>query len=619
MKSSKISQTLIDLVFFLLLAQISLSQQKFFREAGEEFQLDNAGFFSHAVAMADYDNDGYIDIFVGNAFDDPSVLYHNVNGIRFEEVPIPQLAPSGTAGGASWGDYDNDGDVDLYLALQKKSPHALYRNDGGGVFTNVAKTMGVASNNFEYSLHTGWVDFNNDGKLDLFTSNHGQRNNLFINQGNKFVDMASQLGISDAYAYSKGFTWGDFDNDGDQDVYVVRTFEGLKGKSYLFRNDNFQLVEVGAAYHVDGSDINMGNRVSGEHYGCAFGDYDNDGYLDIYASCVQGWNHLYHNEKGLDFKEVALALHCADGDTSNQTNDFSSSCAWGDYDNDGDLDIFVSGDDVHPTKRSADRLYRNDGPAGFTEVGLGYGMGDTQEGYGCAWGDIDNDGDLDLYVAILGTTESKGASGGGFDKFWVNEMGNQNNWIEINLVGTTSNRSGIGARIRCVTDSVSQIREVTGCSGYVSQNMLRAHFGFAKRTHIDSIMIRWPSGIIDKYANMAVNQILTMTEGSTSSIRQIPTGPVHDYRLNQNYPNPFNPNTTISYELSKASPVSLRIYNMVGQEIIILVDNKFQRPGSHSVVWNGNDVTSRVMPSGIYFYRLQVGESVVARKMALLK
>jgi hypothetical protein len=613
-----------DLIRFCIIAivsmtQTSLSQQKFFREAGEEFQLDNAGFFGHAVAMGDYDNDGYVDIFVGNAFDDPSVLYHNVNGTRFEEVPIPQPTPSGTAGGASWGDYDNDGDLDLYLALQKKSPHGLYRNDGGGVFTNVAKAMGVASNNFEYSLHTGWVDFNSDGKLDLFTSNHGQRNNLFINQGDKFVDMASQLGISDTHAYSKGFTWGDFDNDGDQDVYVVRTFEGLKGKSYLYRNDNFQLVEVGAAYHVEGSDINMGNRVSGEHYGCAFGDYDNDGYLDIYASCVQGWNHLYHNEKGLDFKEVALALNCADGDTSFQTNDFSSSCAWGDYDNDGDLDIFVPGDDVHPTKRSADRLYRNDGVAGFAEVGQQYGMGDTQEGYGCAWGDIDNDGDLDLYVAILGTTESKGASGGGFDKFWVNEMGNQNNWIELNLVGTTSNRSAIGARIRCVTDSLSQIREIAGCSGYVSQNMLRAHFGFAKRTHIDSIIIRWPSGIVDKYADIAANQILTLMEGSTSSIQQFPAAPVRDYRLKQNYPNPFNPSTMIGYELSQASLVCLTIYNISGQEIATLVDNEFQGPGSHSVIWRGKEVSGRLAPSGIYFYRLQVGESVVVRKMALMK
>lgn len=619
MKSKKEDKMLIAIVCFLLLPQISFAQQKFFREAGEAYQLDNAGFFSHAVAMADYDNDGFIDIFVGNAFDDPSMLYHNVNGTRFEEVPIPQLTPSGTAGGASWGDYDNDGDVDLYLALQKKSPHGLYRNDGGGVFTNVAKAMGVASNNFEYSLHTGWVDFNNDGKLDLFTSNHGQRNNLFINQGDKFVDMATQLGITDARAFSKGFTWGDFDNDGDQDVYVVRTFEGLKGKSYLFRNDHFNLVEVGAAYHVDGSDINMGNRISGEHYGTAFGDYDNDGYLDIYACAVQGWNHLYHNEKGVDFKEVALQLKCADGDTSHQTNDFSSSCAWGDYDNDGDLDIFVSGDDIHPTKRSADRLFRNDGTAGFTEVGQEYGMGDTQEGYGCAWGDIDNDGDLDLYVAILGTTESKGASGGGFDKFWLNELGNQNNWIELNLVGTSSNRSGIGARIRCVTDTLSQIREVTGCSGYVSQNMLRAHLGFARRTIIDSIIIRWPSGITDKYAHVAVNQILTMTEGATSSVSQIPTGPVHEYRLLQNYPNPFNPSTTISYELSKASPVSLRIYTVSGQEVMTLVDNTYQRPGSHSVVWNGNDGLGRIAPSGVYFYRLQVGASVVVKKMALMK
>jgi hypothetical protein len=611
MKFTKFSQTFVTISLILLIPQITFSQEKFFREAGEEYQLDNAGFFGHAVAMADYDNDGFIDIFVGNAFDDPSVLNHNVNGVRFEEVLLPQPTPSGTAGGASWGDYDNDGDVDLYLALQKKSPHALYKNTNG-VFTNVAVAMGVGSNVFEYSLATGWVDFNNDGKLDLFTTNHGSRNNLFINQGTKFVDMAKQLGITDAYAYSKGFTWGDFDNDNDQDVYVVRTFEGLKGKNYLFRNDNGQLVEIGAAYHVDGPGMNMGNRISGEHYGCAWGDYDNDGFLDLYASCVQGWNHLYHNEKGLDFKEVALELNCADGDTSNQTPDFSSSCVWGDYDNDGDLDIFVSGDDIHANKRSEDRLYRNDGPAGFTEVGKGFGMADTQEGYGCAWGDIDNDGDLDLYVAILGTTESKGVSGGGFDKFYVNELGNRNNWIEINLVGTTSNRSGIGARIRCVTDALSQIREVAGASGYVSQNMLRAHFGFSQRTSIDSIIVRWPSGIIDTYTNVSVNQILTMTEGSTTAVEKYRAGHVHDYQLYQNYPNPFNPLTTIRYSVKKTAQVNIAIYNSIGQEIKVLV-NKKQGYGEYRIQFNATDI-----PSGVYLCKMQIGDEFIATNKMLL-
>jgi enediyne biosynthesis protein E4 len=617
MRCTKIYYTFMFMVLSLLQVQLVFSQQKFFREAGEEYQLDNAGYFSHCVAMADYDNDGFIDIFVGGASPDPSVLYHNVNGLRFEEVPIPLLSPPNTTGGASWGDYDNDGDPDLYFTYQKMAPNGLYKNNGG-TFANVAVAMGVASTGFEHNLSTGWVDFNNDGKLDLFITNHGQRNNLFINQGTKFVDVAAQVGISDTKAFSTGFCWGDFDNDNDQDLYVVRTYETLKGKSYLYRNDNGQLVEVGVPYHVAGWDGSNTKRLAGEDFGCAWADYDNDGFLDLYVSCAQGWNKLYHNEKGMDFKNVAAELNCADGDTANQFADFSVSCAWGDYDNDGDLDIMVPGDDNINPKRSEDRLYRNDGPAGFTEVAKLYGMADTQTGYGCTWGDIDNDGDLDLYLAIAMTNELKGVSGGGFDKLYVNELGNRNNWIEMNLVGTASNKSAIGARIRCVTDTLSQIREINSGSGYISQNMLRAHFGFGQRTKIDSIIVRWPSGLLDTYTNVGVNQILTMTEGSTTAVVESKIGRVQDYRLYQNYPNPFNPNTTIAYRLANDGNVKLFVYDITGRKVVSLVDNHLQA-GEYSVVWNGQDASGHSLPSGIYFYTLQADRFVQTHKMVFVQ
>ncbi len=608
-----------SILLTVVFLQISFAQQVFFRDAAEEYQIDNACALNHCVAMADYDHDGFVDIFVGGASaTDPSVLYHNVGGSRFEEVTIPLLTPTQTTGGASWGDFDNDGDPDLYFDYQKNAPNALYQNDGG-TFTNVAKSLGVASTGFEWNLGTGWVDFNNDGRLDLFITNHGQRNNLFVWQGTKFVDVAAQVGINDTKAFSTGFCWGDFDNDNDQDVFVVRTYETLKGKSYLYRNDNGQLTEVAEQLHVAGWDSSNSKRRSGEHFGCAWGDYDNDGFLDLYVTGAQGWNNLYHNEKGLDFKDVAAKLNCADGDTANQHADFSISCAWGDYDNDGDIDIFVPGEDENNAtpKRGEDRLYRNDGPAGFTEVAKLYGLADLQTGYGCAWGDIDNDGDLDLYLAIAKSFDQ--VSGKGYDKLYVNEQGNKNNWIELNLVGTVSNKSAIGARIRCVSGDLSQIREINGGSGYISQNMLRAHFGFGQRTMVDSIIIRWPSGTIDKYTNVAVNQILTLAEGAASAVKQIATGPVRDFRLYQNYPNPFNPGTTINYELSSATPVSIKLFNMRGEQIATLVDNELETAGCHSVFWNGKNSAGYAVSSGIYLYRLQIEGFQEIRKMALMK
>ena len=599
--------------------QVAFGQEKFFRDAAEEYQIDNSCSLNHCVAMADYDNDGFIDIFVGGAStSDPSVLYHNIGGARFEEAPIQLLIPTQTTGGASWGDFDNDGDPDLYFDYQKSAPNGLYQNTGG-TFTNVAKALGVASTGFEWNIATSWVDFNNDGRLDIFIANHGQRNNLFVWQGAKFVDVAAQAGITDAKAFSTGFCWGDFDNDRDQDLFVVRTYETLKGKSYLYRNDNGQLTEMAEPLHVAGWDGSNTKRISGEHFGCAWGDYDNDGFLDLYVTSAQGWNNLFHNEKGSDFKDVALELHCADGDTAYQFADFSISCAWGDYDNDGDLDIFVPGEDENNAtpKRGEDRLYRNDGPAGFTDVAKLYGMADLQTGYGCAWGDIDNDGDLDLYLAIAKSFDQ--VSGKGYDKLYINELGSRNSWIELNLIGTVSNKSAIGARIRCVTGELAQIREISGGSGYISQNMLRAHFGFGQRAVIDSIIIQWPSGTVDKYQNVSVNQILTMTEGSALSVKQNKNGPVCEYQLEQNYPNPFNPSTTIRYDLSRSMPVSMIIYNMRGEVVVSLVNNEFQTTGNHSLVWNGRDAAGQVVPAGIYLYQMRVGESMAVRKMAFMK
>lgn len=599
--------------------RVLLGQEKFFRDVAEEYQIDNSCSLNHAVAMADYDNDGYVDIFVsGASSNDPSVLYHNVGGTHFEESAIPLLTPTQTTGGASWGDYDNDGDTDLYFDYQKSAPNGLYQNDGG-TFTNVAKALGVASTGFEWNLATGWVDYNGDGRLDLFITNHGQRNNLFVWQGTKFVDVAAQVGIADSKAFSTGFCWGDFDNDNDQDLFVVRTYETLKGKSYLYRNDGGQLTEVADSLHVAGWDGSNSKRLSGEHFGCAWGDYDNDGFLDLYVTGAQGWNNLYHNEKGLDFKDVATQLNCADGDTAYQFADFSISCAWGDYDNDGDLDIFVPGEDESNAtpKRGEDRLYRNDGLAGFTEVAKLYDMADLQTGYGCAWGDIDNDGDLDLYLAIARSFDQ--VSGKGYDKLYLNELGNRNNWIELNLVGTMSNQSAIGVRIRCVSGDLSQIREISGGSGYISQNMLRAHFGFGQHTLIDSIIIRWPSGVIDRHLNVAVNQIMTMTEGSTSSAKQISGVSVCDHQLYQNYPNPFNPGTSIHYHLAEACQVSLTVYNMLGQAIAVLEDDVFRTRGNNTVLWDGRDRWGHEVPAGIYMYQMQAGAYRVVRKMALMK
>jgi hypothetical protein len=250
-----------------------------------------------------------------------------------------------------------------------------------------------------------------------------------------------------------------------------------------------------------------------------------------------------------------------------------------------------------------DKLYRNDGSI-FVDVAAVVGTNDTRQSNSTSWGDLNNDGFLDLYLSNNGTE----------NRLYKSNAASTNRWVIFRLRGTVSVRSAIGARVRVRTGSISQIREVQGGSGHNGQNSLPVEFGLGTAITIDSLVIRWPSGIVQTAANINSNQIIDVVEGEPIGIITSNNKLPERFELMQNYPNPFNPGTVISFQLPVFSYVRLIMYDMLGREIATLLDG-VSKAGSHSLEWDGSEYES-----GVYFYRMEInGKIADTKKMVLIK
>ena len=486
----------------------------------------------------DYDNDGYLDIYLINArpqeeqLDTPlptNVLYHNNGDGSFTDVThLASVADTGYGVGATTGDYDNDGDLDLYVT--NFGPNVLYRNNGDGTFTNVGETAQVADAGWGTSC--AFADFDNDGFLELYVTNYANytldahktcyRHNIpvycgpisyppqpdvfYHNNGNgTFTDSTQQSGLlSIPAAHGLGVAIGDADNDGDPDIYVAND----QDFNYLFENrGDGTFEEIGLLSGVSCSD--MGKAEAG--MGVVFADYDNDGKLDLTVSNFQNeTNTLYRNEGGNFFIDATIIAGIAE-----HTHRY---LGWGigflDYDNDGYKDIFVANghtmDNIAEVDRSTttpqqNLLFRNLGNGEFADVTaqMGEGFALRKTSRAAAFGDYDNDGDIDILVTNWNQTVD----------LLKNDGGNRNNWIRVQAIGTKSNRSAIGARIKVVAGELTQYAEVKSSGSYLAFSDLRVHFGLNDAEQIDLLEIRWPSGVIDSATNLPINQRFIAVEG----------------------------------------------------------------------------------------------------------
>ena len=463
---------------------------------------------SFGVCWVDYDNDGFPDLFVGNwpfhyedGFPDLSVtnvqfedslrsaaLFHNNADGSFSRVSSHVFAINDPFLGCTWGDYDNDGDIDAFVTnpgIRTGLPNGLYRNEGGKSFTAI--TEGPIATNIGFNTHTAFVDYDNDGDLDLFVANHAIADTLgafvYRNDNGQLVrEVISNLGIK--HEDVGAIAWGDSDGDGDLDLVYARN----RLPSRYYHNNG------------DGTFVSVSNAISTDSAGAyCWGDYDNDGDLDMCGGSA--WSQgliIYANDGNAVFTRSFVDIT----DTTTRT---MRRPHWVDYDNDGDLDLFVA-KNAHPYNAAANMLYQNDGHRDFRSVDCGALVSNLESSSGAAWADYDRDGDLDVYVASNNNTANA---------FYRNN-GSDNNWIQIKCIGTVSNLSAIGTKIRVKARinnrDVWQLREISSQSAFFSQDEMLAHFGLGDAPIIDSIQVEWPSGRIQTLTNMKLKQFLSITE-----------------------------------------------------------------------------------------------------------
>jgi hypothetical protein len=550
---SPISGTPLGVEFIDVATQSGLNAKTIFGGEGKnKYLLETTGC---GVAFYDYDHDGWVDVFLVNGWRlegfpkgaEPTChLFRNNRDGTFTDVTLKAgLARSGWGQGCCVGDYDNDGYDDLFVSYYGQN--ALFHNNGNGTFTDATAKAGLTQSTLRWNSGCAFLDYDRDGHLDLFVANYidldlktaptpesancmykgiivacgppglpGGKNILYHNNGNgTFTDVSEKSGMwNTAGNYGLSVAVADLDNDGWPDIYVANDSTAAT----LYRNQKNGTfldvaIESGAALSPDGKPQ--------AGMGVSIGDYNRDGNLDIAKTNFAGdTDSLYANLGDGTFEDrtylAGLGIN-------------TRYLGWGvgffDMDNDGWLDLLMCNGHVYPEVNGSKGeapyaepkyLYRNLRNGRFEDVSAqaGPGISAAAPARGCAFGDYDNDGDVDIVVNCVNAMPQLLRC----DSQW------KRSWIKVKTVGVKSNRTGIGARIRVVAKTrkdtqqpLIQIDEVRSGGSYYSQNDLRLHFGLQDATIVDLIEVRWPSGQVDTYSNLAINRLYIVEEGSKAA------------------------------------------------------------------------------------------------------
>lgn len=504
--------------------------------SGQKYFMETLG---SGAAFFDYDADGDADLYFVNGAPLPgyvaeevptNCLYqNNGDGTFTDATEIAGVGDTGYGHGCAVGDYNNDGQLDLYVT--NYGTNRLYRNNGDGTFTDVAEIAGVTEP--RWSSSSAFADYDRDGHLDLYVVNYivfdidenpwcglkekriraycepdnfpAQSDTLFRNNGDgTFTDVTKSAGIYNTTGKGLGVVWGDYNNDGAPDIYVAN--DSTENLFYHNNGDGtFEEVGfmIGVALSEDGAAENG--------MGTAFGDWNNDGWFDLtVTNYAQQTNTLYHNDADGFFTDTTATTK-----TAQVTYPYLGwATAFIDYDNDGYQDLFVANGHLHEnlaelgqqgTYGQRNLLFRNNYDGTFAEVSetLGPGMRLEDVSRGATFADYDLDGDIDIVVTNSNTAP----------RLLRNDGGNQKNWLQVRLIATKGPTDAIGARVSIKTGDFTQTREVRSGDGYLSQRDLTLHFGISDYAQVDSVEVRWQSGVRQRIKSVPANQVLSLKEG----------------------------------------------------------------------------------------------------------
>jgi hypothetical protein len=451
--------------------------------------------FGHAVSVCDFDGDGLDDISFGTTEQSPR-FYRNT-GSGFELMGFNLTSPNNSIKSILWADIDNDGDRDLFISYEFASVR-LYENDGAMNLTDITASSGILMENNRRNYGAAFGDYNNDGYLDLYLCkyyNTGEvtgpsyQNLLYRNNGNNtFTNVTAAANASVGVNASFMATWFDYNDDGWLDIFVVN--DRIYNQNHLLRNNaNGTFTEISAT-------VNLNAYINA--MSCSLGDFNNDLLTDMYVSNSQDMgNYFYRHQSNHSFQNVAQLAGV-------EAHELCWSALWMDFDNDGDVDLHVA-TEQYSAIAPRNLFYVNNGNETFTEQGVSLGLGADNRS---TWATAQGDWNMDGYPDFVSHNRAPDHSG-----LWQNN-GGSNAYIAVKLEGVVSNRDAIGSKIFCYANGIQQLKTLQCGENYLGQNSHRILFGLGSAAGVDSVIVQWPSGHIDRYFNLIPNSTYSLLEGS---------------------------------------------------------------------------------------------------------
>lgn len=558
-------------LFFFPTVNAQISFEDVANEIGTAYSYGTST-WGGGVSFADFDNDGWDDLTFASEEGTEIYFLKNNDGI-FNSISLNGISNTFKTKQVIWVDYDNDGDQDFFVT-GFEGVNKFYKNDGDMNFTDISSTIGFFQTDL-FTYGVSFADMDNDGDLDAFISNRDgvaddQRNYLYRNDEGTYIDITASAGLSMSSHLSFCSIIFDYNNDGFQDIYISN--DKPDNLNILYKNNGDGTFDDVSEYSGAGIGINAMTTT--------IGDYNNDGWFDIYITNTPEGNELLRNNGDGTFTNVAEA-------TATTFNSVGWGAVFLDADSDGLLDLYVSSDFDGSVGSflSAAFYHQQNNETFIIPENIGF-QDDTRKSYTNAIGDIDNDGKPDI---VVGNDIEP-------NFLWANTTVNENNWLKVKLEGVISNRDGIGNTIEINIDGQSQYRYTLAGEGYLSQNSFYEFFGMGNATEVDYVKVTWTAtGEIEIINNIAANQAITIQEGN--GVLSVDNNEVIDFKV---YP---NPSITGIFKLNTSSKMNISIYNTLGMHIF------------DKLILTNDVLDLSKFPKGIYIIKAKNEAGIFSQKL----